>query len=71
MARSDSRKTLVAIVLALYTLFTLSTFVFSSAVYLYVARLVEPTITASEILMVVSVSRPRCLVIDLGLMASS
>jgi len=48
---------LVAIVLALYTLSTLSTFVLSSTIYLYIARLVDSTITASEILMVVSVSK--------------
>lgn len=56
MARSEGRKTLVAIMLALYTLSTLSTFVFSSTIYLYTARLVDSGITASEILMIVSVS---------------
>jgi len=56
MARSEDRKTLVAIVLALYTLSTLSTFVFSSTIYLYTTRLVDSSITASEILMSVSVS---------------
>ena len=55
-ARRDGRKTLIATVLALYTLSTLSTFVFASAIYLYAAMLVDATMTASEILMVVSVS---------------
>ncbi|MCJ1365777.1 hypothetical protein MMC16_004902 [Acarospora aff. strigata] len=53
-ARRDGRKTLIATVLALYTLSTLSTFVFASAIYLYAAMLVDATMTASEILMVVS-----------------
>ena len=57
MARAEGRKTLIAIVLALYTLSALSTFVLSSALYLYIARLVDSTISASEILMVVSVSK--------------
>jgi len=54
--RPDGHKTLVVIVLALYTLSTLSILVFSSAVYLYGADLVDSTITASEVLMVISVS---------------
>ena len=68
MARSGGCKTLYAIVLALYTLFTLSSFVVSSAAYLYTARLVDSVISASEILMLVSVSKPTSeIVVDLRL----
>ncbi len=54
--RQEGWKTLVAIVACLYLLALLSPFIFCSSMYLYAAAMVDSTTSASEILMVVSVS---------------